>query len=80
MLSYVACEGPVYIVQARINGYLIDEERCSSFAEAREAVDRRRRALMQAGAAIVVEDVWQYVVARSTDAWATVTVTGGEPH
>ena len=70
----------MYRVQSRINGYLVDEERCATFVEAREAIDRRRRVLVNAGAAIVAEDVWQYVVARTGEGWITITVAIGEPH
>ena len=68
----------MYSVQSRINGYLVDGERCASFVQAQEAVDRRR-ALVTAGAAIVVEDIWQYVVARTADGWVTVTIADDEP-
>ena len=70
----------MYRVQSRINGYLVDEERCATSVEAQEAIDRRRRELVNAGAAIVAEDVWQYVVARTTDGWVTVTVADAEAH
>ncbi len=70
----------MYRVQSRINGYLVDEERCATLTEAHEALDRRRRVLLNAGAAIVAEDRWQYIVARTTDGWVTVTVADAEAH
>ena len=65
----------MYVVQSRINGYLVDEERCATLAEAREALDRHRRLL---ATAIVVEPPWWPVVARTTDGWITVMITAGE--
>ena len=70
----------MYRVQSRINGSLVDEERCATLGEAHEAIDRRRRVLVTAGAAIVVEDPWQHVVARTADGWITVRIADGEPH
>ena len=70
----------MYRVQSRINGYLVDEERRATLVEAQEALDRRRRMLATAGAAIVVEDPWQYVVARTSDGWVTIVITDGELH
>ena len=70
----------MYVVQCRINGYVVDEERCATFVEAREILDRRRRVLVTASAAIVAEDVWRYIVARTTDGWVTVTIADGMHH
>jgi len=70
----------MYAVQSRINGYLVDEERCATLGAAREALDRRRRALATAGAAIVAEDPWRHVLARTPNGWITVMIADGEQH
>ncbi len=70
----------MYTVQSRINGHLVDEERCVTFGEALDALERRRRVLMAAGAAPVVGDPWQHVLARVAEGWVTVTIADGEPH
>ena len=70
--------GQMYVVQSRVNGPLVDEERCATFFEAQEAVDRRGRLLPDAGAAIVAEGARQYVVARTADGWVTVAIVDGE--
>ena len=67
-------------MQSRINGRLVDEERCVTFAEALHALERRRRVLVAAGAALVRVDPWHYVLARAADGWVTVTIVDGEPH
>jgi len=69
----------VYVVQSRVNGSVVDEEPCVTLGEAHDAIGRRRRVLVNAGAAIVAEDVRQFVVARAPEGWATVTFVIGEP-
>ena len=69
----------MYTVECRVNGALVDEERCASFVQAQEVVNRLRRALVTAVAAIVVEDIWQYVLARTADGWVTVTIADEPP-
>ena len=70
----------MYRVQSRVNGYLIDEERCATFVEAQDALDRRRRALVSAGATIVAEDARQYVLAHTSHGGVVLMVTVGGPH
>ena len=70
----------MYVVQCRINGYVVDEERCVRFVDAQEALDRRRRVLVTASAAIVAEDAYRCIVARTAHGWTTVTIDGGESH
>ena len=70
----------MYVVQSRINGYVVDEERCVGFVEAQEALDRRRRLLVSASAAIIAEDAYRCVVARTVYGWTTVTIADGESH
>ena len=64
----------MYTVECRVNGALVDEERCATLVAAREAIDRRRRVLANAGAALVAEDLRRYVVARTADGWVTVMI------
>lgn len=70
----------VFAVQCRINGTVIDEERCLTLSEARDAIDRRRRVLVNAGAAIIAEDAYRSVIARTVDGWVTVMIVDGAPH
>ncbi len=70
----------MYVVQARVNGSIVDEEYCATLGEAWDAIDRRRRVLVNAGAVIVAEEARQFVVARALDGWITVTFAVGEPH
>ena len=67
----------MYVVQCRVNGAVVDEEHCVSLVEAWETIEHRRRVLIKAGAAIVVEDSRQYVVARTHEGWVTVTIVAG---
>ena len=67
-------------VQCRVNGWLVDEEPCTTMIEAWEAIGRRRRVLTNAGAAIVAEDAREYIVARTAEGWVAVTFIAGEPH
>ncbi len=69
----------MYVVQSRVNGSVIDEEPCATLGEAWDAIDRRRRVLVNAGAAIVAEEARQYVVARAPEGWVTVTFVVDKP-
>ena len=70
----------MYTVQSRINGHLVDEERCVTFGEALDALERRRRMLVTAGAALILGDPWHHFLARVAEGWVTVTIADGDAH
>lgn len=64
----------MFTVQYRVAGSAVDEERCDARSDARDALERRRRRLLESGAQIVAEHT-DSLVARTRDGWAVVTIT-----
>ena len=64
----------MYAVQSRVNGAIIDEERCATLPEAWDAMEARRRLLVTAGAAIVADEPRQCLVVRVPEGWISVTL------
>ncbi len=54
----------MYAVQCRVNGSIVDEERCATLADAWDVIEGRHRLLVVAGASIFVEVYLNILVAR----------------
>ncbi len=63
----------MYAVQCRVNGSIVDEERCATLADAWDVIEGRHRLLVVAGASIIVHESRQLLVAREIDGWVSVT-------
>ncbi len=64
----------MYAVQCRVNGSIIDDERCATLPEAWDALEDRRRLLVAAGASVIVDEPRQCLVARAPEGWISVTL------
>ena len=63
----------MYAVQCRVNGLIVDEERCSTLTDAWDAIEGRRRLLVAAGASFIAHESRQLLVAREIGGWVSVT-------
>jgi len=63
----------MYAVQCRVNGSIVDEERCATLADAWDAIEGHHRVLVAAGASIIVHESRQLLVAREPGGWVSVT-------
>ena len=62
----------MYVVQCRVNGSIVEEERCATLPDAWDAIEGRRRRLVAAGASIVADEPRQFLVACNRNGWISV--------